>query len=499
MAGANSGGHAGDVALAGSSGGGAPSAGSGGAALGGGGSASAGSAGTSAGSAGENQAGSGAAGAPSGPLTDVAYVPDPDSVFANPERGFYHHRETTAGSYSALDGGDLSGFRSSESISLALRVFYLETFVSQDISASYLTKVSQDFATARSSGVKLVLRFAYTADGSGNDAALAQVLAHIAQLAPVLQANADVIATVQAGLIGAWGEWYYTQHFGNAGNVSAVDYQNRKAVVDALLGALPASRTVLVRTPDFKRKLYGDAALSAATAFGSSPAARVGHHNDAFVADASDMGTYSNPEVELPYLEADTAFVPIGGENDQYQAPRSACPSALADMERFHWSFINTDYLAETIDQWKSQGCFASMQRRLGYRLALVSGSFSQKAALGGSIQVALTLENSGFAAPFNPRQVELVLRPVAGGALHRLPLTSDPRTWLPGKAIELQQTVALAAIPAGKYDLLLALPDPTPSLHDDAKYAIRLANAGVWDAATGSNALGAQLEVSAN
>jgi hypothetical protein len=461
--------------------------------------ATSGSAGASAGNGGApSAAGSGgAAGGPSGPLSHVKYSADAESVLSNPERGFYHHRETQAGSYSSLDGGDLSAFRSSENVTLVMRVFYLETFINQDISASYLTKIGQDFATARAAGVKLVLRFAYTADASGNDAALARVLAHIAQLKPLLQANADVIAALQAGLIGAWGEWYYTQHFGNAGTVSASDYQNRKAVVDALLGALPASRTVLLRTPQFKRKLYGEAPLDLATAFGATPAARVGHHNDAFVADASDMGTYLNPEVELPYLEADTAFVPIGGENDQYQAPRSACPSALADMERFHWSFINTDYLGETIAQWKSQGCYQEMQRRLGYRLALVSGSFSQHAAPGGSISVALELENSGFAAPFNARAVELLLRPVAGGAVHRLPLTADPRTWLPGKAIELEQSVSLADVPAGKYELLLALPDPTPSLHDDAKYAIRLANESTWDAGAGANALGAQLVVS--
>ena len=34
------------------------------------------------------------------------------------------------------------------------------------------------------------------------------------QLKPVLQKNEDVIFVLQAGFVGAWGEWYYTTHFG---------------------------------------------------------------------------------------------------------------------------------------------------------------------------------------------------------------------------------------------------------------------------------------------
>ena len=40
------------------------------------------------------------------------------------------------------------------------------------------------------------------------DATPAQVLAHIAQLKPYLQANKDVILGLQAGLIGVWGEYW---------------------------------------------------------------------------------------------------------------------------------------------------------------------------------------------------------------------------------------------------------------------------------------------------
>ena len=41
------------------------------------------------------------------------------------------------------------------------------------------------------------------------------VLNHIAQLKPLLQDNADVIACMQMGFIGTWGENYYSDYFGD--------------------------------------------------------------------------------------------------------------------------------------------------------------------------------------------------------------------------------------------------------------------------------------------
>ena len=41
-----------------------------------------------------------------------------------------------------------------------------------------------------------------------------------------------------------------------------------------------------------------------------------------------------------------------------------------------------------------------------------------------------------------------------------------------------------------GSYTLSLKLPDDSESLAGDARYAIQMANAGVWDASTGENVL---------
>ncbi len=125
------------------------------------------------------------------------------------------------------------------------------------ISQDYLNKIQADFNAVRNAGIKIIPRFAYSdSDVAGQrDASKAQIISHINQLQPLFQNNADVIASVQAGFIGSWGEWYYTDYFGIA--PTATDYANRKEVVNALLAALPASRMIHIRTPLLKQKIAG--------------------------------------------------------------------------------------------------------------------------------------------------------------------------------------------------------------------------------------------------
>ncbi len=108
-----------------------------------------------------------------------------------------------------------------------------------------------------------------------------------------------------------------------------------------------------------------------------------------------------------------------------------------------------------------------------------------------------LTLRNDGFAAPYNPRPVALVLRDAATGTTTELPTGTDARGWAPGPAREVDLAAAVpATLPAGTYELLLSLADPAPALHGRPEYAIRLADEGLWDAASGLNDLGTVVAV---
>ncbi len=439
----------------------------------------------------------------------------------NPERGFYQHTETFSNSYSPLSSTSLAALRSGYTSSgatyttpatLILRVFYLENFVNSAISNTYLTNMQADFSAARTAGVKMIVRFAYTQKATTpyGDADLSRIQSHLAQLQPLLQSNVDIIAAVQLGFVGAWGEGYYTDYFGDASfspyQISAANWQKRTDVLNAVLAAVPTSRMVQVRYPQWKQKaIYGTAAATSVAATGG----RVGHHNDCFLATYYDSGTYNNYSTGnadtsnlKPYVANDAALnVIVGGETCELNGNHHKCEAdgGVADLEmkRFHYSFLNADYNHSVNNTWTN--CYDAINKGLGYRFALVSGVYQNSAAQGGSVNFEFSVRNDGFATPYNTRSVELILRNTATGTRYYATVNADPRQWSVGATTVVNQSFCLPnSIPTGNYALLLNLPDPSISLYNRADYAIQLANTGTWEAATGYNLLNHTLSVTA-
>jgi hypothetical protein len=427
-------------------------------------------------------------------LRTVSYANDPNTIFANPERGFYQVNEVYASSYQALSRTWLEDMRGQSGVSLHFQMVYLDSFVNADLSQTFLDALAADFTTIRKAGVKAVVRFAYTPNSTKpyGDASKTRVLGHIAQLKPVLFGNSDVIAVVHAGFIGAWGEWYYTDYFGDDGNISASQWTDRQDVVNALLDALDLGRPIQLRTPAFKQHFYGKAALTSAEAFSGASKARVGHHNDCFLASADDMGTYTDVAADKAYLGQENLYVPQGGETCATSS-YSGWSNAQTEMSNQHWSFLNSDYHPDVLASWGSNIDIA--KRKLGYRLSLVSGAYAAQASAGSEVDVALTIRNDGFAPPFSPRELNLILR--GRGASYIAKLPDDPRRFVPGAATTVARKICLpASMAPGSYALLLALADPVPALNPRPEYSIRLANQGTWESATGYNNLGFEVIV---
>jgi Domain of unknown function (DUF4832)/Domain of unknown function (DUF4874) len=449
----------------------------------------------------------------------VTYTAD-QSVIANPARGFYHvaethYRDAKGAGWTPMDGAELRSWRA-EGITQVLREVYLENFGGADgvynLSPDLLRKINADFATARRAGVKVILRFAYTLPPDGvwppptpyGDAPVARVLHHIRQLGPVLRRNADVIETVQQGFIGLWGEGYYSDYFSDPADPSIVTDQNwadRAKVLRTLLDQLPKSVTVQERTMYMKQRILGvptgaAGALTPAQAFSGSDLSRVGFHNDCFLASPDDYGTFLSDPLSLDekYLALDSRYVPVGGETCNVNPPKSEWPSARSLMERFHYSYLNTEYNQDVLDTWGAAG-YQEAAKRLGYRFTLLHGTFSKQVVAGRKLHVDLSVQNDGFATPFQKRPVQLVL--VGTKHTYRLALDADPRRWTAGRVSEVHADVVVPKrLASGSYRLAVALPDPAPSLRHRVDYAIRLADVGTWNAAEGWNELGATVEV---
>lgn len=294
---------------------------------------------------------------------------------------------------------------------------------------------------------------------------------------------------MQAGFIGAWGEWHSsTNGLDNA--------EDRRDILLAILGALPASRMVQIRTPHFKEQIFGTGTIAAEEAFRGSAKARTGHHNDAFLASSTDFGTYQSPiETWKDYVAQDGRFTPIGGETSAYNPPRSDGSSADVEMARLHWSYCNIDYHPDVIASWASQGYLERIRSRLGYRFSLLTASWTEAVVPGGVLDLSLHFQNDGYAAPFNERPVYVLLR--GGSVSLSAPLSVDVRRWEAGTNPQIVTRLRIPAdVPDGTYALSLWMPDAYPSLRQRPEYSIRLANEGVWDAADGTNLVSDQIRI---
>lgn len=440
----------------------------------------------------------------------ITYNPT-NTNLANPERGFYRYIETRSSAPDPYNLATLRSYRTNEQITLLYCITYLDTFVTSAINTNFLQHIADNLATVREAGLKCILRFAYTDDWNNEtppfgDATKTQILAHLDQLAPILQANSDVIAVMQAGFIGVWGEWYYTDHFVDDPTkpwiISVARHADRLAVLERILEILPATRMAQVRYPHAKQEMINTITpIDATQAYANTTLARTGYHNDCFLASDTDFGTYRSDQIaaDKSYMATETQYVSMGGESCNPNPPRSQCPTATAELAQFHYSYFNREYHPTVYNSWVNGGCIDEIQRKLGYHFVLMEGTYSDLLTVEQSLAFRLTVENQGYAAPFNPRSVSVVLRNQQDSSRYVIPLTVDPRRWWANSTATIDESLTLPAnIPPGDYDLLLHLPAPEATLQDRAEYAIRFANAGLWEANSGYNNLNHTVTVQA-
>ena len=408
--------------------------------------------------------------------TTVDYS-ETDSIFANPERGFSSYRSR------GITDGFLQNLRSHD-VTVVQRIYKIPEYRSEPLSQDFLSTVQSDFDVARQEGFKVVPRFSYTDQQTGEDAPLDTILYHLDQLEPIFQNNYDVILYMEAGFIGAWGEWYYSSH--NLNNT-----QDRRTVLFKELDVMPEERMVVVRTPMYKKNIYtNDEPLTEAEAYSGTNRARTGAHNDCFLASATDYGTYQNIEEDRNYLHQDNRFVPQGGETCN-PSDYSGCDNALYDLAFMHWSILNRDYHSTVLNGWEDNGCMDEIKRRLGYRFQLLEATIVDSVRLDGEFSLNFAVWNRGFASPFNPRNVEVILRHQSTDAEYYLSTEADPRFWYSGDTTTVTVHGGMAPdMPAGEYAAFLNLSDPEPRIRNRPEYSIRLANSGVWEDTTGYNRL---------
>lgn len=437
-----------------------------------------------------------------------------------------------------------------DGLTLAQTYVYLDRFSDAPISEEKLAAIRGSLQELRSLGAKALLRFAYerTMDRTGGPTT-ERILGHIEQLRPIIREYSDVIYVLQAGFVGAWGEWHSSTHAIEA------DHAQLARIVDAVLEALPADRCTQVRVPKYKRWVLEDplfggmVEVTAETAHSARPEARIGFHNDGFLAGETDGGTWPEPPLygrpgnpEFDIMTRESAWVPVdgelfwsdqGGELDGLRAAAQLRLHHYTSLSLAH-SFSGHEGKPFSIDRWMaaplteeqiraeglpvSNGYFTNatgdavartqfeyIRDHLGYRIELQEARFPEIGDPRGSIPVEVRLVNRGFAALTNPRPVYLVLIDPEGSIVGEWQTEADPRRWQPYApgdtsyaplTYTVRGRVELPTRRSGSYRIGLWMPDASRKLRHDPRQAVRVANGNVpwWvdrDGRYGVNILG--------
>ncbi|MGV3538234.1 MAG: DUF4832 domain-containing protein [Rufibacter sp.] len=470
---------------------------------------------------------------------------------ANPERGFrteilmdladltpaFNDRGQTRyrSDFSQILEQNASSFQGKQDqIKLTQLYLYLDsTLIGKPIPEEQLQNLNLILEEVREAGFKAILRFAYqkqakpTAECSAvnsisSHAPMVQVRhiqQHLRQLSPVLAQHAGVIHAVQAGFVGAWGEWH-NDFYGHPCSADSV-----RAVLQAVLQAVPPHRKMMVREPSLKR---------VANLLQNN---RVGYHNDYFVLEQgphkySDYSrgrkgiskhrrAFEKSDFQQVLQEGFTTVVdgemPYDGVGDAWNL-NQVLPDDYAFAKRLrehgYTSFSVVHNYATNIKAWKDKFVTASQLRKdkapvtdgyflnhngkevprslyeyirdhLGYRLQLVSATLPRTLHRAMQARVHVKLKNFGFAAPVNPRNAYLVLIGPKG-EVHSFKTNADLQNWYPANKTKAPEHTLAFDLPVagnvepGQYQVGLWLPDAAETLKHNAAYAIKLPNKGV-------------------
>jgi len=411
----------------------------------------------------------------------------------NPDRGFYDasYGLEKERDYNAYEAAYNEGYR------LVYAPIDLSDYnETQTLPDSLLSTIEKNLQDAQTAHMGLILRIKYRDSIDSSDPEKALILSHLDQLTPLLQQYTHTISVVQAGLIGAWGEWHSFSGDFEEGTEGYIE--NRRELVEKLSAIFPQTY-LQIRTPMHKELLFGESEsygevgdagmITPQTAYSTQLQSRVGHHNDCFLINQTDAGTYMSDNIDFwrAYVANDTQYAPMGGETcgigDGDDAQLSDCPNTLAQLKTLHFSFINDAYHPDVIDKWKDQGCYEEIAQNLGYRLEATQLELSYDDA---DLDIRFSFENKGYAAPYRNASVSFLLMNDTDRYL--LPLTEDIRKWYGQEAQEIAYHVDLDPIKKGTYCLYFKIETDGGS--------IALANSRTWVESVEANLLECGIDV---
>ncbi|OUM62449.1 hypothetical protein PIROE2DRAFT_11246 [Piromyces sp. E2] len=377
----------------------------------------------------------------------------------NPNRGFYTTQITRLSKFKPLTKSHLQKLVDRGNTVL-YRAYCLDTLrKAEHVSSDFIDKLQDDFDLVESVGMQLIIRIYYSYTKEDPDARLSVVKQHIKDLKSVLTKNAKNIFAIQIGYIGTYGEGYYTnEDFGDKGKISTKQWRNRYEVIKSVLLNTSPDTVILVRTPEIKINFLNSGILDTGDIVDEKNRNRLGYFNDCFLSSDDDVGTYENND-EYNYVKKDTKNVPIVGETCRNYKSRTNCESAVKEMERMHFSSLNSEYNESVLNLWKEDGCYKEISERLGYQLRLSHLIATTESTANSMITFHAEGYNNGFSAPFDYKYAKIILKSDNMQCYKRIPIKAT--TWKAGGYFSICAYLQLPKnIRIGKYEYILEIAD---------------------------------------
>lgn len=377
--------------------------------------------------------------------------------------------------------------------------------IDYDLDETFFSAWRTTFENCRKNGCMIALRFRYDANGKDKPepATFEKVLKHISQIkdSGILEEYKDIIACVESGFVGKWGE----QH---GGKYTSVEYKAQ--LLDAMLDCVPSPIPVTVRTPDIFAEWAGIERKDLADYQASGEELRVGLYNDGYMGSDSDLGTFADRAVETAWLSKQTLTSYYGGEfsgnldwakkYDTY-LPENAIP----EMYKTHLSYINGNifklyqdytfgeqYDVENVDNsaYYGQNVFQFIRDHIGYRFVLRKSELSPSVKQGGELSLHFNVENTGFANIIPEAEAEIILE--QNGNFIRTSTDINPNEWYSCTTTEEFLDLKLPdSLPEGDWNAYLKISFGNNTADQINLRSVQFANEGVWNPSLSADYLG--------
>ena len=407
------------------------------------------------------------------PTYHAAHLTETSSVLKLPYCGFYHlygYQLSEENTEKAVDW--CNQMLTYDSQSIILLQINLCNYANSSLSSNALEQLDCIFRTFSRANKQIILRFLYDWEGKALETepkSIQQIVAHMEQVAPIVNRYDSHIFLLQGVFTGNCGEMNQT-HYGTNENIIQLAEQLSRVISKNIF--------LSVRTPAHLRTITKtNEALSELNAYDGSLYSRLGLYNDGMLGNDFDCGTYDDTsfsvssdytekgtrEEELSFQEKVCQFVPNGGE---VVLPNSYndLENAIADLSRMHVSYLSCDHDARVLDKWKSTTYHGTngydyIAARLGYHYVLEHSQMQTDSFFHKEIVLSTALRNDGFSPAYRKFDFSFVFKDNTGKEI-TIPISYDNRTLMPKQTTSLTATITLKNLKKGKYQVSLIATD---------------------------------------